>query len=52
MTKVDKAIKLAKKKGLRVQRNVFSLGYCITTPSGLIIRANNETELFNWINGY
>lgn len=54
MTKKQKAeiIAQGKKKGLRIQQNLFDKGYCVLLPNGGTYQAKDEKDLLSYIKGY
>ena len=42
----------AKKKGLTIQKNIFSLGYTVLLPSGTNYPAQSIEDLRDFIKGY
>lgn len=41
-----------KKKGLRIQQNLFDKGFCVLLPNGATYQAKDEKDLLSYIRSY
>lgn len=49
---IQKAIAQANKKGLKVNKNRFAIGWSITLPSGAGFHALSDSEMVKYIQAY
>jgi hypothetical protein len=49
---ITRALRMARKKGLTVQLNVFELGWSVSLPNGNCYHANTDTDMVSYVVGY